>query len=72
MPFDCIPVIDPPRQVSPAAADTLDIRGFSPAVPLRSRASPTWFCQSAATWHQYRCRGTDPRSRSYLRRAAVV
>ena len=43
MPFDCIPVIDPPRQVSPAAADTLDIRGFSPAVPLRSRASPTWF-----------------------------
>ena len=56
MPFDCIPVIDPPRQVSPAAADTLDIRGFSPAVPLRSRASPTWFVSPQQ-------RGTNPLSR---------
>lgn len=43
MPFDCSPVIDQPKQVSPAAIDTLGIRGLSPSVPLRSRVSPTWF-----------------------------
>ena len=43
MPFDCTPVIDPPKQASPAAVDTLCIRGLSPSLPLRSRASPTWF-----------------------------
>jgi hypothetical protein len=43
MPFDCTPVIDSLKQVSPAAIDTPGIRGLSPSVPLRSRASPTWF-----------------------------
>lgn len=41
MPFDCTPLIDPPKQVSTAAADTLG--GLLPAVAARCRPIPHWY-----------------------------
>ena len=43
MPFDCSPIIDPPKQVS-TAADTLGIGGISPSTgDTRCRPIPTWY-----------------------------
>jgi hypothetical protein len=44
MPFDCTPVIDPPKQMSTAAAHTLGIGVIARStVAVRPRPIPTWY-----------------------------
>jgi|SRR5205823_11828182 len=69
MPFDCTPVIDPPKQCSVIGGNGVEIRILCLAAPTKSSPIPNWYLRREAV---DTATAVLTRARDYLRRATLV